>query len=150
MQPLAQDRTAEFLVVAGASKVAFTDPKLAGAAFYKADPSTRPSVIESSDRGARVIATTWSSTVPGEAPTFQKQLPNVVDEKISDTLFKQGYREAMREDNSSATLPSPGAVQPPEATKTAVNAYAAGRSGHALPAETPSAVIVPKNVSMRR
>lgn len=71
----------------------FEDPQLAGAAFFRADPTERPSVGHINGNGARTIARTEIHGVHegGEARYF-KSLP---DSHAPDAEFRAGFLNAM-------------------------------------------------------
>lgn len=79
-------------------------------------------------------------------------------QRLEAQLTSQGFRfgdagiDNVGRVGGELVVIDPGAVQRVQldATKTAINAYSAGRSGHALQADTRSNEISPKSASMRR
>lgn len=71
----------------------FEDPRLAGAAFFQADPAERPSVTHVDGNTARTMARTeiHGQHETGEPRTF-KSLP---DSHAPDVSFRAGFLEAM-------------------------------------------------------
>lgn len=71
----------------------FEDPRLAGAAFFQADPAERPSVTHVDGNTARTMARTeiHGQHETGEPRTF-KSLP---DSHAPDASFRAGFLEAM-------------------------------------------------------
>lgn len=71
----------------------FEDPRAAGAAFFHADPSERPSVAEIAKNAARTMARTeiHGAHETGE-PRYFKSLP---DSHLPDAAFRAGFLAAM-------------------------------------------------------
>lgn len=71
----------------------FEDPRLAGEAFFRADPAERPSVSHVDGRGARTMAMTQLHGMheTGE-PRYFKVLP---DSHEPDAAFREGFLAAM-------------------------------------------------------
>jgi hypothetical protein len=71
----------------------FEDPRLAGAAFFQADPTERPSVTHVDGNTARTMARTevHGQHETGEPRTF-KSLP---DSHAPDASFREGFLQAM-------------------------------------------------------
>jgi hypothetical protein len=80
------------LTVSGSSQE-FEDPRLAGEAFFRADPAERPSVTHVDGNPARTMARTeLHGTHEGGEPRYLKSLP---DSHAPDAEFRAGFLAAM-------------------------------------------------------
>jgi hypothetical protein len=92
----------------------FATARAAGAAFYAADKTTRPAVIQTIDgKGAGVIADTRVETPPGGEPRYDHNFP--ADDRPGADEFRAGFAAAEREANANEAAKSDRKDIDPEA-----------------------------------
>jgi hypothetical protein len=91
----------------------FTDPERAGAAFFRADPTERPSVAHIVGNTSRTLALTQ---IHGQHPNgehrYFKALP---DSHPLDALFRKGFMEAMEKSLTERLELKAGVKEPAKA-----------------------------------